>query len=70
MKALQGSTALLSTEQAAERLGLSSSTLAKWRVAGTGPAFRKLGSAVRYDPADIQDWISANARSSTSHSAV
>jgi hypothetical protein len=31
-------------------------TLAKLRVLGGGPPFRKLGRLVVYDPADLADW--------------
>ena len=55
---------LLSTAEAAERLGLSSSTLARWRRLGNGPLpWIAVGkAAVRYDPADIQAHIAARRR--------
>jgi predicted DNA-binding transcriptional regulator AlpA len=39
---------LLKPNEAAEFLGLGHSTLAKLRVSGGGPAFRKFGRSVRY----------------------
>lgn len=40
--------------QAASYLGLSSTTLARWRSIGSnGPVFRKFGGAVRYAMADL-----------------
>jgi predicted DNA-binding transcriptional regulator AlpA len=58
--------ALLNVRQAAERLGLSKSTLDKMRCAGKGPRFIKsTDRAVRYDPADLDAWITARRRSST-----
>jgi excisionase family DNA binding protein len=39
---------LLKPDEAAEYLGLGHSTLAKLRVSGGGPAFRKFGRSVRY----------------------
>jgi hypothetical protein len=40
--------------EAASYLGLSSTTLARWRSIGTqGPAFYKFGGAVRYALADL-----------------
>lgn len=48
---------ILSTTEAAERLGLSRSTLEKLRVSGRGPAFVKLGHTVRYRPADMEQWL-------------
>lgn len=50
---------LLREKEVAERLGISLLTIRKWRVFGRGPRFRKLGGrAVRYDPADVDRWIS------------
>ncbi len=50
--------ALLNVRQAAERLGLSKSTLDKMRIAGKGPRFiRSTDRAIRYDPADLDRWI-------------
>ena len=55
---------------AAERLGLSVSTLAKWRVAGEGPKWIKLGNAkVAYDEADLIEWLDSRKRQSTSEPA-
>ena len=51
---------------AAQLLGLSVKTLRRWRWAGKGPRFVKLGSAVRYHPADLDEFIAAGRRSSTS----
>lgn len=57
---------LLNERQASERLGLSYRTLQQWRVRGTGPAFLKLGHAVRYDADILDDWLSNQVHSSTS----
>lgn len=57
---------LLTTQEAAERLGLSASTLAKLRLSGEGPRYRKLTRAVRYAEADLQAWSDARIRASTS----
>jgi predicted DNA-binding transcriptional regulator AlpA len=56
----------LTTTEAAARLGLAPRTLERWRWAGTGPRFRKLGGAVRYVPSDLNSWADAATRSSTS----
>ena len=53
---------LLTTQEAAAWLGLSPATLKKYRVAGGGPPFHKLGRAVRYDVADLRDWANARRR--------
>jgi len=43
-------------------LSLSPATLKKYRVAGGGPPFLKLGRAVRYDVADLRVWVNARQR--------
>lgn len=58
--------ALFSVEQAARHLNLSASTLAKMRLRGDGPPFVKFGGAVRYRRADLEAYIAANMRRSTS----
>ena len=50
---------LYTPRQAAELLGLSPSTLAKMRVRGSGPAFRKLGAAVRYPADALEAFVAA-----------
>ena len=57
---------VLNTEQVADRLGLSTSTLAKMRLSGGGPAYSKLGRRVVYRPEDLETWIAANRFQSTS----
>ena len=62
--------AMLNTAQAADRLGLTTSALERWRVKGGGPRYAKLGSAVRYRLADLDEWIAANTGHSTSEFEV
>ena len=57
---------LLNEHEAAARLSVKVSTTRKWRWAGRGPQFIKIGAAVRYDPADLQEFIDAGRRTSTS----
>ena len=57
---------LMTPEQAAERLTVSPKTLARWRWAGHGPRFFKIGRLVRYSESDVQAFITAGVRSSTS----
>ncbi len=52
--------------QTAKRLGLSTSTLAKMRLYGTGPSYSKLGRRVVYRPEDLDLWLEANRFQSTS----
>ena len=58
--------ALVAEAEAARILGLSVKTLRRWRWAGRGPCFVKIGSAVRYDPRDLAAFIDAGRRTSTS----
>lgn len=59
-------TGLLTTEQAAARLGLAVGTLAKMRVSGDTPPYHKVGRLVMYSEADLAAWIQARRRRSTS----
>ena len=52
--------------KAADYLGVSDSTLAKWRVRGEPPVYRKLGRVVVYDQTDLDLWLEACRRTSTS----
>lgn len=53
--------------EAASFLGLSPSTLAKMRLRGDGPPYSKLGDRiVVYDRNNLEAWVSARKRSSTS----
>ncbi len=57
---------LLNETDAARILSLSVKTLRRWRWAGKPPRFLKIGAAVRYDPEDLDAYIEAARRSSTS----
>ena len=59
---------MLTPKQAARHLNLSVSWLAKRRLAGDGPPYVKLGGAVRYAEASIQQWMKSQQRTSTSGS--
>ena len=58
------------THEAARLLDLSPRTLEKHRCHGTGPIYHKLGGRVVYAIADLQVWIDAGARQSTSATAA
>lgn len=57
---------LVSAAEAAKLLCLSQSTLAKMRITGRGPRFRKHGRLVVYDHVDLETWSDAGACLSTS----
>lgn len=60
----------LTTVEAADYLGLQRTTLEAWRCRGGGPAFVKLGRAVRYRRADLDAWIDSRVRANTSEGAA
>jgi len=57
---------VLTPQETAAYLRLSPKTLAKLRWAGRGPGFLKFGSAVRYRRQDLEAYIEAARRASTS----
>jgi hypothetical protein len=57
---------LLTPKEAAERLKVSLSWLAKARMRGDGPAYIKVGRAIRYAELALQQWLKGNQRLSTS----
>ncbi len=56
---------LLTTEQAAAFLQMSTRTLEAWRQRGQGPKFVKVGRSVRYDEATLQKWLAGCVVGST-----
>lgn len=48
---------LLTEREAAEILRLKPTTLKKWRVKGRGPAFLRLGTAIRYPLSALQRFV-------------
>ena len=62
----QFSEGLLNEHEAAKYLAVKVATPRRWRWAGKGPRFIKIGGAVRYDIADLDEFIQNGRRSSTS----
>jgi hypothetical protein len=58
--------ALLTPKETASRYKVSLSWLAKARMRGDGPPFIKVGRAVRYTEAGLQQWLKSRQRLSTS----
>ncbi len=54
------------TQAAADYLGLSKSTLEKMRVTGLGPVYSALGRVVVYDVDELDAYVDARKRRSTS----
>jgi hypothetical protein len=58
---------VLTTSEAADRLGVSPRTLEHWRLKGGGPVFCKVGHrTVRYRANDLEVFLSEGARINTS----
>ena len=66
-------TKLLTSEQAAEMLGISVQTLRTWRCKGNSPQYVRFGglkSRCRYREEDINKWIEDRLVNSTSEETV
>lgn len=59
----------LRTKDAATYIGLSKSTLEKYRVTGFGPVYSALGRIVVYEVGDLDAYVEARKRHSTSEPA-
>jgi predicted DNA-binding transcriptional regulator AlpA len=53
----------LNETQAAARLGLKVATLRAWRSQGRGPAYVRLGRAIRYLATDLEEFLTSNRHS-------
>ncbi len=61
---------LLDTSELAEHLTNKPNTIEGWRIKGVGPRYIKIGRLVRYRLADVEEWLEAQARSSTSQAGA
>src|SRR6202011_2848459 len=59
----------LDTDAAAVYTGTKPNYLEKLRCNGSGPVFIKRNGLIRYDPDDLDAWLEAGKRQSTSRSA-
>jgi len=57
---------MLRTHEAATYCGSSASTFEKLRLTGGGPVYSKIGRRVVYRLADLDAWLDARRRTSTS----
>jgi len=60
----------LRTQDAARFIGLSYRTLEKYRIAGTGPKYSKIGTRIVYAVSDLTEWVERGAKRSTSDPAT
>ena len=61
---------LLDTHALANRLTNKPNTIEGWRIKGIGPRYIKIGRLVRYRIEDVEVWIEAQTRTSTSQAGV
>ncbi len=57
---------LLTQQRLSDLIDVSERTLERWRVEGSGPVFCRAGRKVLYRLEDIDDWLAASRRKSTS----
>ena len=57
---------MMRTAEAADHCGSSASTFEKLRLTGGGPVYSKIGRRVVYRVEDLDAWLTANKRRSTS----
>lgn len=61
---------LLDTSEVANLLTNKPNTIEGWRIKGMGPRYIKIGRLVRYRIEDVNAWIEAQERTSTSQAEV
>lgn len=57
--------ALLTERQAADHLGVTVRTMLRWRQAGTGPRYLRVGHRVRYRPEALSEYVAGREYAST-----
>jgi hypothetical protein len=66
LQATNTSEVFYTASEAATILRVSKVTLARWRIEGFGPPFRKFGRRVVYARGELLSWADAQGRTSTS----
>ena len=61
-----GAETQLTPKEAAVVVAMSDSWLAKARMTGDGPPYRKVGRSIRYSPTELARWLKAREHRSTS----
>lgn len=56
---------LFDERQLADLLNVSVKAVQAWRYKGGGPAFVRLGRAIRYRPNDVEAWLASNTFETT-----
>lgn len=60
---------LLTPDQAADFLKISTSCLSQMRLSGRGPRYSKIGRLVRYPFDELTAWVTSHTRENTSQAA-
>lgn len=55
--------ALLTIHELAERLTVSVGCIRAWRLRGDGPPAIRIGTALRWDPCEVDDWLNSRRES-------
>lgn len=58
-----GPSGLLKIDQVASRLKVSVGCIRAWRIKGEGPPAIRVGTALRWDPAEVDDWLDSRRES-------
>ncbi|GBE46859.1 helix-turn-helix domain protein [bacterium BMS3Bbin12] len=61
---------LINQAEAASFLDVKAPTLERWRWAGEGPAFVRVGRCILYEPRALREWVSCRTVTSTSDPGV
>lgn len=54
---------LLTIQELAERLTVSVGCIRAWRLRGDGPPAIRIGTALRWDPREIDEWLNSRRES-------
>ena len=54
---------LLTIQELAERLTVSVGCIRAWRQRGDGPPAIRVGTALRWDPGEVDDWLNSRRES-------
>ena len=57
---------LLTQKRLSDLIDVSERTLERWRVEGSGPVFCRAGRKILYQLDDVEIWLAASRRKSTS----
>jgi excisionase family DNA binding protein len=56
---------MLTTQEVAARLNVHPATVRRWRLAGGGPVYFKIGTSFRYPVTDLERWLAESCMPET-----